>query len=307
MLMTIYSKISHVCLRAASVLAALGAGILLGLPARASVEIFVVDPASTIITLQGSSAGAALEEQGPGGLSATFRGWLVADAQGPTIQLIQGSSLMANETNSWLPGANHSITASPASYGAKATIGSGFSQVHVLAATRNVAFGITSVPSTISSNQFDASGLTFTIPTLAKSDIDYRASGLLVLSGSRSLAGLSATNGPGNASFSFVPEVQVLTIPVDISVTTSVSSPDDTTLRFTGQIVARRGLNIEFPQILWTPAGTNTSQITLVWANPFKLQTATTLNPPDWSDLATDAPITVSLDGSAGFFRVVNQ
>ncbi len=281
--------------------------ILVAIPIRvsAAVELFEIDPVSSTLNLQATTADVAWQVQGPGSLSATCHGWLAVDI-GPTgLQLIVGSRLAVDQANSWQPGGQGTSTPEPANYGGKVVIGTGFSTVHEIAALRNLAFDITSDLLPTDNGQFDASGLALAIPPTSNATVDYRDNGLLVLSGHRALGGLGGSNAAGAARLSFFAEVQTLAIPINLSLPTQEIAAGEANFRFTGSIVARRGIMILKPQLIWIPSPTTPSQVTLVWSSPYKLQRASTLNPPDWSDFAAAAPVDIPLDGDTGFFRVI--
>jgi hypothetical protein len=105
-------------------------------------------------------------------------------------------------------------------------------------------------------------------------------------------------------TLSIAAEVQTLTIPIDVTFTSRVLATNDTTLHFTGTLVAWRGLTIINRQLLWIPSPTNHSQFSLIWDGSFTLQRATTLALPDWTDFATNPPAVIPAIGPSGFFRV---
>lgn len=284
-----------------------GIFIMLGLQpvnALATVHLFSIDPTATSLTLQGNTGTGSWNEQGPGSLTATFQGWLAVDLEASSIQILAGG-LIADQTNAWQPGPNGSATPTLASYGAKATIGTGITANNVTVALRNLALEIASPQITTTNGPIDASGVTFTISSDPSSALDYLAHGLVFLGGSRRLGGLSSTNAGGAITLPIFPEVQTLNIPIDISLTSQVLAPNDTTLHFTGAVVARRDLMILNRHLLWLPSPTNPQQVTLIWDGGLRLQQATTLAPPDWTDFAVDPPSVISVSGPAAFFRVV--
>lgn len=216
-----------------------------------------------------------------------------------------GSEVVLDQPHLWQPGSQGSFGATPAAYGVTATSGTGIGQFNEVAAFRNLAFDISSPATPTGNGQFDSSSLAFLIPAWTAATLDYQVDHLVVIAGSRALDGLQATNAAGAATLSLVAEVQTLTLPVDLSLTCQTVSPNDTRLRLTGQVVARRGVTISKPQLLWIASPDNPKALTLVWGSSYKLQRATTLSPPDWTDFAAVAPITVSAEGTTGFFRVV--
>jgi hypothetical protein len=269
----------------------------------ATLHLFLIDSSATSLALQGSTGTGVWQEQGPGSLTATFQGWLVVDLQASSMQIVFGSGMVADQTNSWQPGPLGSVTPTPASYGAKTVIGSEITANNVTVALRNLTFEVLSPQLTTDNGPIEASSVSLTIPD-HNSTLDYQANGLVVLRGSRALGGLNATNAGGTMTLSIAAEVQTLTIPIDVSFTSQVLATNDTTLHFTGTLVAWRGLTIINRQLLWFPSPTDHSQFILIWDGSFILQRASTLALPDWTDFATNPPTVISASGPFGFLRV---
>ena len=272
---------------------------------RASVALFKVDPDQTTLELQPETAGTPWQAQAPGSLDCAFGGWLAVDFGAGTVQFLVGSSLLGVEASPWQPGPHGTGAVVPADFGAKTTVGSGLSTDHEVAAIRGLRLALASDPVPLGQGTFDASALAFSIPSFPKTTLDYRANGLLVAVGQRTLAGTSIPNAaPGGVLSPVIREVQTLSVPVDIVLPPQTLPAGETHLRLVGKIVARRGLTILSPVVLMIPSDETPGLCTFVWAAPFKLQKATRLDPADWTDVATDAPARVTLDDDAGFFRV---
>ncbi len=280
---------------------------LLGLaPANAfaTLHLFSIDPASSSLALQGSTGQGIWQEQATGSLTAAFSGWLVLDIQAASIQIVSGGAMVAMQTNSWQPGPSGSIPPQPASYGGQTTVGSGIARTSVVLAVRNLSFDLLSSPVTIGGGPLDASSVSLSTAASPKPVLDFRANGLVIVGGSRPLDGLSATNAPGSMTFGIATEVQTLTLPVDISFTSQVLASNDTTLHFTGMVVARRGLTIINRQLLWLPSPTNGPEFTLIWDGSLNLQQATVLSPPNWTTFSTNPPALILPTNPAAFFEV---
>jgi hypothetical protein len=272
--------------------------------ASATVELFTIDPAATSLTLQIRTGETVWKEQGPAGLRLSFRGWLALGTQAASLQIVQGSILVGEQTIYWQPGPTGSVTSAPANYGAEVVLGSGIATDHVIAAVRNLEFAISSPPLATGQGLLPASTLICTIPLGANSTLDFRANGLVIVGGSRTLDNLSSTNADGEITLSVAFEVQTLTVPIDVTFNVQVPSAGDTSLRFVGSLVAKRGLTFLNPQLLWLPNRSNGQEFTLVWDYPFKLQKAATLDPASWIDLPIEAPAVIQAVGDAGFFRL---
>ncbi len=276
-------------------------------PAAAEVQLFQIDPSQSSLTLRGTTAGIEMQPQGAGGLSASFQGWVAVDVSSASIQLIVGSSAIGLQPNAWQPGPRGAVTNTPANYGGTIATGSGIGAGHQVTAIRNLAFDLTSDPTALSNGQFDASTVSFTIPATGNPVLDYRSNGLLIVAGQRALGGLNAPNAAlsGTLAKPLNPDLgTVLTLPIDLTLPVQSTPAGETTLRFTGQIVATRGGFILQPVLLFVPAPSAAGQVTLVWDSRYTLQTTADLGSSVWADVPAVAPLTVPFDPDIGFFRV---
>jgi hypothetical protein len=272
----------------------------------AGIELFQVDPAQSALTLTATTGGIVWQEQSTGSLSTSWDGWLVADLEGSTIQFVVGSRLNGRAVLDVQPGSPNPTVASAADFGGKWTFGSGLSTTHALGAVRNLHLDVASDPIPLNAGLFDPSLSRFTVPATDKPTLDFRANGLLVESGHRSLSGQASANAALNGTFGLFAEVQTLTLPVDLTLPVGSLPGGDTTLRLTGKIVARRGIMIRLPVLLQIPSANVSDQFTLVWSSAYQLQRATTLNPADWTPVADAAPLDVTTSGQAAFYRAVS-
>lgn len=273
--------------------------------ATADVSLYQLDPTRSYLTLLGSTGGVNWSEQSPGSLKSSFSGWLAIDLSSPYLSFLPGSTVTASPSGNWLPGPKNSVTPSPADFGGKVTVGSGLSANHLLSAVRNLEFNLSGDGIPYGGGDFDASGITFSISNTGKAVVDYRANGLVVAFGEKSLAGDSVMNSATDGLMPpIVAEVASIVIPVDMELPPQTSLGGVTTFHLIGQLVGVRGVSILRPILLWVPSTQNPQQFTLVWESNYKLQTTATLNPPSWVDTGAVAPYDVTLDGSSGFFRV---
>jgi hypothetical protein len=213
--------------------------------------------------------------------------------------------VVLDQTNSWQPGQRGSSTPAQAAFGVTATSGSGIGLFREVAALRNLAFVISSPAVTFDNGQFDSTSLGLVIPAMTEAVLDFQVEHLVAIAGSRQLDGLNGSNTAAEATVSLLAEVQTLSIPVDLSLTCQTVVTNDTRLRFTGRVVARRGVMLLRPELLWVASPTDRQELTLVWASSYRLEHATTLSPPDWTAYADAAPVTVIAQGAMGFYRVV--
>lgn len=290
--------------------------------ARAEVELFRVDPEQSTITLQarlhpssGIQPDVDWQEQAPGSLTTALKGWLAVDISDTGIQWLIGSWVTALQTNEWQPGnlgSNHKL---PANFGGQATLGSGITSNHLLAAIRNLEFDLVSegLPQTDSGPfhfDFDAAGISFTLPFVARTVLDYRENGLVILGGQLPLAHSPSTNqvtdGSWNRSIDTAP---TLTIPLNITLAPLALPGSALELRWVGVIVAVGEGGFIRPQppvILQVLSSSEPDRVTLVWGSSHRMQQATTLQPPDWTDVMASPPWEVSMSETSGYFRLIN-
>ena len=180
--------------------------------ATAEVQLFQVDPVRSSLTLQGQTAGVTWQEQAGGSLAVDFQGWLAVDLNSDSIQFIAGSGLAGIQTNDWSPGPRGSGGTEPADYGGNVTVGTGFSTDHMISAIRDLAFSVSSDPLPLVDGQFE-DDLLLTIPTGGPAALDYRASGLLVQGGRRSLETENARSRIAEIIWSVLNPVPTVTLP----------------------------------------------------------------------------------------------
>ncbi|HAV64110.1 MAG TPA: hypothetical protein DCY13_17305 [Verrucomicrobiales bacterium] len=197
--------------------------------AFAEAKTFVIDPEKSTLTLSGTALGAALQQQGPGSLSTTYSGNILADVTENAVTFVGGSTMAAANSGSWGPGAGGAAGTAPANYGARATTGLGSGT----AALRELLFDITSESIPTLGGTFAADGLTFLIPATASSVADYSAG---FFAGSEALAGKSGDNVGQGANISVVGDELVLTITVDYTLVIADISGQ---FRIRGQLVAK--------------------------------------------------------------------
>ena len=101
--------------------------------------------AQSSITLSGTVSNttfgtAPIEQQGPGGLTASYSGTIKTDRGDGTVSFLTGSTIDANVSGNWRPLADASDGTSPADYGAKVRYLGGFVVVNF--AGRNLVAGL---------------------------------------------------------------------------------------------------------------------------------------------------------------------
>lgn len=285
----------------------IAATLFVGPPAQAALETFTIDPAQSLVSLSGTAGGAALQEQAAGSLSTPFSGTIVADVTANSVNFVGGSSIKPVAAHAWEPGASGAPGSALASYGAKGSLIIVIFTANAKAASRNLAFDVTSggaLPTT--SGSFSSSGLIFNFVDTANAVLDYQVTGALSKSGSKVLSGLSTNKVATTSSISTVNGVETLTIPVNATYVFQLLSAGDTVLTFTGNIVATRGGGTpEVPTVDFSLPTSPSGPLKLVWSKSYKLQRATQFSPPNWADYATTSPVEIPLLQPGEYFKVV--
>ncbi len=270
-------------------------------PAHSAVETFTIDPARSGVTLSGTVQNANLFEQGPGGLATSFAGTIQMDVTPTTVRFPGGSAVVPTEANAWSPGSNGA-----ASYGAKGTFIIGFSSADLVAATRKVAFDLTSATIPRTGDDFDSDGLVLGFSDAAHPVLDYQVTGAFSDSGSVALKGLSTNNAASTSSITRFGGVETVVIPVNFTYSFGLFSSNDVQLNFAGNIVAVHESAVTDPPVVnFTPPSGPAAPLKLAWSSLYKLQRATQLTQPDWADYAEDSPIEIPPTQTGEFFRVV--
>lgn len=272
--------------------------------ARGEVMTFDVVPAQSQLTLSGTTSGSTLVQQAPGSMSTTFSGTILADVTDSQIRFVGGSLVKGADSGSYEPAVGGAAGTAPAAFGAKATVTVEIFTVEAKAAARSVAFDLESLALARTGGTFDARGVTFKVPETAGTKLDYRTTGNLQLKGAVDVLGLALNKAPGG-TLAAVDGVDTLTVPVDASYFFQLVNPNDTEMRFTGQIVAKRRASVGPPEVGFVPPAAAGDPFTLIWSAGFKLQRATQLTPPNWTDVPAPSPYTVPTVQPGEFFRVV--
>lgn len=187
----------------------------------------------TVTTALGT---APIQQQGPGGLTATYSGTVKTDRGTNTIAFLSGSSIDANPTGNWRPLADGNDGTASADYGAKITQ---FVVLTTYFAGRDLAAGVTSDPLAIDgSGAFDMSAATVNFIT---GNVAYRGPGGSPM-GALSFAGQSGSlSGTGALSTlsSNGQTTETITFPVNATFNIPVDTSTTIDLTITGQLVAK--------------------------------------------------------------------
>jgi hypothetical protein len=283
---------------------------------RGASVVFIIDPTQSQVTLSGNleafdkELSAPITAQSSGSLTASYAGTINADVDETTIQFT-GSSLIEAETNDspMQPAMGGSPGYGPADYGGMAQEQAFFTTISVEIALRNVALDLTSPMLTLTNGTFASTSLEFLFSSNVDGTIDYD-SPILNESGSTPLAGDSTDTSGTLASLTTTGNVQVLSIPVNMTFTDTSGTFDGTTLNMVGQIVATQTLLP--PPIINSITVTN-QMVVLTVANATTqsgvftstdLQTWSTQPASVATNLSDQIIFTFPLSGNSGFFRV---
>jgi hypothetical protein len=216
----------------------LATGFLVALStSRAELKQFSIDPWQSSLTVSGTFAGFPIEPQSPGSLTTRYSGMIEADVTTSSILFWGGSLIAARTDGTWQPGPGGVAGSAPGDYGGQVVN----LLVSGLAALRKVVFDVASDELQVTGGRFDSLGLRFSFVPGSGSVIDYTYTSLLGGggSGSPALTGISTNNAATNATPLLQGDEAELFIPVDISGSLTVASPNDVQYRFRGQLVAR--------------------------------------------------------------------
>lgn len=286
----------------------------------ASPVAFTVNSTNSVITLSGkviiSGVSVPLTEQSAGSLTTHYGGSVLLDLTPPTIQFVGGSDIVAQTNGSWQPLAGGAAGNAPADYGGKLTFYIPFlGTISAWAAVRNIALDIGSSAMILTNSGFDAARLNIVFLTNNPPApvLDYQVNGVGTLFPSSSGASplsRGLTNSQALAYLTNTAGLLKLVIPVNATNTTSLNSPNDTTMVLKGQLVATA------PASAWplvVNIGVTNAQVTLSWSSVTG-QVFTVLGSPDLHHWATNSGATAinsntttwtaSQSGNTRFYRV---
>lgn len=199
-------------------------------------SLFVVDQTASALTVSGDIGGFPLQQQGPGSLTSSLSGVIVADwdLDGLTIAFDQpGTSLSPRVTGNWQPNPDGTPGSAPAEYGGKVTILLFTAEV----ALRNLMAAVSTANPLPLSGTGPYSFPSAEVLTILGGSADYNAG--LIGSGTKDLSGLSAPNAtPNPGTFEDLGTgAYRLTIPISLTLQEPIENLV-ATLHIDGQIVA---------------------------------------------------------------------
>jgi hypothetical protein len=215
------------------------AGMLPG--GDAAIVEFTIDSAQTQVTLSGKAAGITVAQQGPGSLTTSFEGTVLAEVAEDSIRFLGGSRIEGVINGEWSPLALGEEGTAPAEFGAQVSsfLASG------TGALRDLLLDLESEAVPLTEGQFNADGLLFRFPEDAPSAFDYRVNVLLLglQHARRELAGYATNQITATGTLTPSGNTEVLVIPIEATITFELLNPGDSSLTITGQLLATRELN----------------------------------------------------------------
>jgi hypothetical protein len=278
--------------------------------------VFTIDPTRSRISISGKlvvpGVGTyAFQQQGPGSLTTSYSGSILANLVPPSIGFPGGSSIQAHTSGSWQPGIGGISGPQSADYGILIQP----LLTTVDAAIRNIRLDLTGANAVLSNGGFDAGGLatTFLTNTLPKPSLDFRASSLvpsLNTNGTALLTG-TGTNSPSTAYLTNTTGLLTLVLPVNTTKVLTVGG-NATTVILQGQVIATAPGNA-WP--LRVSIKVQPSQVTLTWPSlpgqKFAVQSKPDLT-GSWNPAAGTMTVhsntttwTAGVTGETEFYRVV--
>ena len=220
-------------------LVGLFATLFFPLSSMASPTIFTIDQAHSQVTVAGAVnlpfiGNTPLSAEGPGSLTTSYTGAILANVTGSSIQFPGQSQIIALTNGVWQPGIGGTASSAPADYAG--LLGPQFAGASE-AALRHIELDLTSATLPLNGDSFDSSTLIFSFPAASTSTLDYLVEGF-ALSGSQSLTGYSTNSIVQGATLTQSGSTQTLTISIQTQFTFSLLSANDTTINLSGQIVA---------------------------------------------------------------------
>ena len=211
-------------------------------PARAETVTYTIEPLQSALTLIGNLTGNSASQQGSGSLTTSFSGSIVADRTGSTITFPTngGSSINAANSGNWQPDDDGFSGTDPANYGRTAPGPFSTTAFEAIRGLQLDLFDDTSgVGATISgANTFQSTSF-FVHLDGGESDTMFGLGGNPDLD----LTGKETGNSNGNGLSSVVLSGPTETLTLKFStgpIGYNVSTAGDSTMSFTGTIVATR-------------------------------------------------------------------
>ena len=272
------------------------------LASRAELKTFTLDQSKSGLIISGSFTYLSIQfpftAQGANSLTTSYTGTIETDITGSTITFVGGSLIAAVNNGNWQPGVGGTPGVSaPANYGGQVTIGGAF------AAVRNALLDATSGPTAISGITFPSTSVTFNFPPVSYTTIDYSYTINGGGSGFQQLTGSYPNAINTNATLVTQGNQLILTIPVDISGTTTAINLNDIFYRLRGKVVATASVPITPIPLLITSFAVTNNQATISMDTTLN-QHFTILGSTNFTSWFTNDAFTASATNTTRIFTI---
>ncbi len=194
-------------------------------------ETFTINPAQSILTIaSANAAGNTATQQGTTGFATSYTGTIDATVSGGSIQF-NSAAADANAGGTYQPAPGGTAGSAPGDYGGRFTVSGIFPGFFAI---RGLVASLTSNSIPLTGGNFDATQLMF---SATAGTGDYLVT-IINTGGTTTLTGTTANTAATPGSFSTAGGVQTLTIPVDVTLVFTAINPNDSSIRFTGNVVA---------------------------------------------------------------------
>jgi hypothetical protein len=271
---------------------------------------FTIDPDHTQVTLSGTAAGLTVVEQGPGSLTTSFEGTVMAEVTEDSLRFVGGGRIDGVPNGDWSPRALGVAGTEPADFGAQASGG----LISGTAALRELLLDLESDGAmAVNEGEFSADGLLFLFPEDSPSAFDYRVTVFISTQSDRAfLAGYATNRIAATGTLTAQGNTQVLELPIQASIVFELLTPEDSTLTITGRLRATRAIEVA-PDIVIRTFRLNEGILTFEWegAADEVVHIESTADLVNWTRIE-DIPAGMgswSIEAAAGveFFRVVKR
>ncbi len=197
----------------------------------ARADIFTINPLQSILTIASANlAGSPATAQPPSGFTTSYTGTIDATVTPLSIQF-NSANADAMVSGTYSPAVGGGAGTAPGDYGGQFTVGGIFPGTFAI---RGLVASLSSPALTLTGPNFDAMQLLFTAVAGAG---DYRVAALAQM-GSIALTGTTMNAAAMAGTLTTTGGMQVLTIPIDVTLIFTALNPNDSMIRFTGSIMA---------------------------------------------------------------------
>lgn len=298
--------------------------LLVAADASSALVTFTLDPARSTIELSGTvnafGLSLALKEQAPSSLDVPWTGASGANVSGVGIEFVTGNRITLPDSRNWEPGPYGVPGVAPASYGMLASVELGSIAVIGKIACRHWSLDTFTTNLTLQDGTFLARRVRFPFFDETNSVVDYhflsRTGGpgdpdfapsspytTNIVAGRHIVSGSLTNRATNSARVAIENGLETLRVPMDAIYTFTVTNGNNRfrfSMVFTGELVG-----VVTPKVEIVAPQTSGQPFRVSWPLGYKLQRATRLADPDWTDHSSQSPLEVAATGAAHYFRAV--